>query len=110
MPACRMGWIEGVVWALAVFFAATWTLGLLAQPRFRVASTVAGVACWWGYMGVAALGWLNPLHLAWLMPGVMLVSQVLMQAELQASLQVKWVFPKTVAAAIIFGGVAVGIS
>lgn len=104
-----MGWVLGSVWVLAVFFAATWTLGLVTQPRFRWASTVAGVICWWGYLAAAALGWLNPLHLLWLMPVILLLAQIFMRAELEATLGTKGVFPKTVVAALVMGGVAWGI-
>lgn len=105
-----MSWIVGAVWVLAGFLAATWTLGLITQPRFRWVSTMAGVICWWAYLAAAAVGLINVLHLIWMMPGILLLAHIFMRAELEATLGTRWVLPKTVVAALIFGGAAWGLS
>lgn len=73
-----MGWLRIVVWGVALFFAAGWTLGFILSPGYRLLSSVAAVVYWWCAIALAAAGAFSVLHLLWFMPLALLVSGRLM--------------------------------
>jgi hypothetical protein len=97
-----------VAWGLALFFSATWTLGLIGNPRMRLVSTVAAMACWWLLIAAAAAGLFHVLHLVWLMPLMLAIARAWMQVELQQSLTTSLgsVLIKTVAVGSLAGAIA----
>ena len=60
--------IEYATVGLAVFFAATWVLGLALRPEQRIKSTVVTVTYWWVSLLLSLAGAFNVLHLLWLFP------------------------------------------
>ena len=68
------------VWAVALFFAATWTFGLVVNPKSRLKATVAAIAIWWLLIAATALSSLSALHLVWLMPVSLLACGIVQQA------------------------------
>jgi hypothetical protein len=60
--------IEYAAVAAALFFAATWALGLALRPEQRLKSTVVTVAYWWLALLLVLGGMFNVLHLVWLFP------------------------------------------
>jgi len=80
--------MEYFVWGLAMFFAASWTFGLIMRPDFRLKSTIVTIAYWWLIIGLAILASISVYHLFWLMPVALLVPMLLMQVELSRTLRV----------------------
>jgi hypothetical protein len=60
--------LKYIAWGLALFFAATWTIGILHKPEFRHKSFIVTILFWWLGIGLAMLGFYNVLYLFWLMP------------------------------------------
>jgi hypothetical protein len=60
-------------YAAALFFAGSWTFGVLTRPEFRLKSTVSAIVYWWLFILAAFLGWYSPFHLWWLMPATLIV-------------------------------------
>lgn len=67
-----------VLWAAVLFFAGSWTLGLLMNPRMRLKSTIVTVLYWWICIGFAATSQFSPWHLLWLMPLSLVVPMLFM--------------------------------
>ena len=69
-----------VAWGVVLFFAISWTIGLLFRPETRFLSTVAAVIHWWIMIGVTAFSATKVWHLFWLMPLALIVCMVAMGA------------------------------
>lgn len=72
-----------VAWAVVLFFAVSWTFGLLVAPQHRVKSTVVALIHWWISIAVVVLTGLSVYHLLWLMPLALVVSMVALNMELR---------------------------
>ena len=70
--------IHIVLWAIALFFAASWTFGLIVRPDYRLKNTVVTVAYWWLEISIVYFAGLHPAHLLWLMPLALIVPKVVM--------------------------------
>ncbi len=57
-----MEYVEYVLWGLSLFFAGSWTFGLLIRPSYRLKNTVVTVVYWWVAIALVYLGELSPLH------------------------------------------------
>jgi hypothetical protein len=77
-----------VAWGLVIFFAASWTFGLIVRPDFRLKSTMVTLIYWWPTIGLIALSSISVYHLFWLMPLALIIPMVLMQAEIATKLRV----------------------
>ncbi len=73
-----------VLWAVVLFFAATWTLGVVTQPHMRLKSTVSTVILWWACIVLVALSMFSPWHLLWLMPLAVFAPVIFMQMEISS--------------------------
>ena len=76
-----------IVWGLVLFFAGSWTFGLVARPDFRLKSTIVTLIYWWGFIGLVFLSGLSVYHLLWLMPLALIIPGVLMQTEISTKLR-----------------------
>jgi hypothetical protein len=65
---------EWITWGVALFFAGSWTFGMLASPEFRLKANVAAVLFWWGSIAFVLLTGASVFHLWWLMPMSLLVT------------------------------------
>ncbi|WP_348739163.1 hypothetical protein [Pseudomonas rhodesiae] len=72
-----------VAWAVILFFAVSWTFGLLVAPQHRVKSTVVALIHWWISIAVVVFTGLSVYHLFWLMPLTLVVSMVALNMELR---------------------------
>jgi hypothetical protein len=63
-----MEYVEYILWGLAIFFAGSWTFGMLIRPSYRMKNTVVAVVYWWVAIAFVYLGELSALNLLWLMP------------------------------------------
>ena len=68
-----MEWIRYGVWALALFFAGSWTFGLATSPRNRTGGNILTVVLWWVAITACALGQFTVLHLLWVFPLLLLL-------------------------------------
>lgn len=73
-----------VVWAAALFFAVSWTLGIAVRPDFRLKSTIVTLVLWWAAIGLAAVTF-SAWHLLWLMPLAVFVPASIMQSMLASA-------------------------
>jgi hypothetical protein len=71
-----------ITWGAVLFFAVTWTAGLLLRPDFRLKSTVATIILWWLWIALAACRVISVFHLVWLMPLSLLVPTGVMAEEI----------------------------
>ena len=71
-----------IVWGLVLFFAGSWTFGLIVRPDFRLKPTVVTLIYWWGFIGLVFLSDISVYHLLWLMPLSLFIPAVLMQVEI----------------------------
>jgi hypothetical protein len=71
-----------ITWGAALFFAVTWTAGLMLRPDFRLKSTIATITLWWLWIALAALRVISVFHLLWLMPLSLLVPTGVMVEEI----------------------------
>ncbi len=72
-----------VAWAVILFFAVSWTFGLVVAPQHRVKSTVVALAHWWISIAVVVLTGLSVYHLLWILPLTLVVSMVALNMELR---------------------------
>lgn len=70
--------IHIVLWAIALFFAASWLFGLLIRQDLRLKSNVVTVAYWWVEIAIVFFAGLHPAHLLWLMPLALIVPSLIM--------------------------------
>ncbi len=90
-----------VLWIAALFFAGSWTFGLLVRPDYRLKSTVVTVAYWWVAIAIVFLAELHPAQLLWLMPLVLVIPAQIMQQLLLSS-------ANTVGTIFILSGAVIG--
>ncbi len=76
-----------IVWGLVLFFAGSWTFGLVVRPDFRLKSTIVTLIYWWAFIGLVFLSDLSVYHLLWLMPLALIIPGVLMQTEISTKLR-----------------------
>jgi hypothetical protein len=74
-----------IIWAAALFFAVTWTAGLVLRPDFRLKSTIATVILWWIWVAAAACHLYSVFHLVWLMPASVFLPTAVMMNEIARS-------------------------
>ena len=77
-----MAWLNYATAAIAVFFAGSWTLGVLVNPEFRLKSTVSGIVCWWALLWASYGAVFHILHLWWLFPAAMFMGALVMNAAM----------------------------
>ncbi|WP_460135944.1 hypothetical protein [Pseudomonas sp. S1_E04] len=70
-------------WTVVLFFAVSWTFGLLVAPQHRVKSTVVALTHWWISIAIVVFIGLSVYHLFWLMPLALVVSMVALNIELR---------------------------
>lgn len=75
--------MELAAWVVVLFFAISWSAGVIINPPFRVKATIAALIHWWVLIGIVALFRVSVFHLLWLMPLVLILCTVVMQIELQ---------------------------
>lgn len=71
-----------ITWGVVLFFACSWTFGLIVRPDFRLKSTIVTLVYWWTTIGLVALSSTSVFHLLWLMPLALFVPMVIMHAEI----------------------------
>lgn len=76
-----MQWFEYVIWAAAIFFAGSWTLGLVLSPRNRTGGNILTVVLWWIAMVATFIGEFSSMHLLWAFPAALLVPLLLLGAR-----------------------------
>lgn len=67
-----------LVWAAALFFAATWAFGLVASPRNRIGSNILTVILWWVALALAFSRTFSVFHLLWIFPLALVVPAALL--------------------------------
>lgn len=77
-----MIWLSYATAAVAIFFAGSWTLGVLTNPEYRLKATVAGLVCWWVLLSASYGAAFHILHLWWLFPASMFLAQTVMQTDM----------------------------
>ena len=77
-----------VVWAAALFFAVSWTIGVAIRPDFRLKPTIVTLCLWWASISLAAFSY-SPWHLLWLMPIAVFIPAAIMQSMLASAGRVK---------------------
>ena len=75
-----------LAWAVVLFFAGSWTFGLIVRPDLRLKSTIVTLIYWWAAIGLVAFTSISVYHLLWLMPLALIVPLVLMHAEISTTL------------------------
>ena len=75
--------MELAAWAVVLFFAISWSAGVIINPQFRVKATIAALMHWWVLIIIIALSGVSVFHLLWLMPLVIILCTIVMQIELQ---------------------------
>lgn len=73
-----------LVWAAALFFAFTWTIGLVSNPAMRLKSNIVAVTYWWISISLCLFGAFSAWQLIWLMPVALGLSAIAMQIEMAA--------------------------
>jgi hypothetical protein len=73
-----LDWTVYIVWIAALFFAGSWTFGLIYSPRDRIGSTIVTVILWWVAIALAASGVFSAWHLLWLFPASLLAPALLL--------------------------------
>ena len=76
-----------ITWGLVLFFAGSWTIGLIVRPDFRIKSTIVTLIYWWAIIGLVFLSSISVFHLLWLMPLALVIPMILMQTEISTKLQ-----------------------
>lgn len=71
-------WAEYATWAVALFFAATWTFGLVMSPRNRNGSNILTVMLWWVAIALAFAGSFSVFHLLWVFPVSLILPALLL--------------------------------
>lgn len=93
--------IDYAVLAVALFFAGSWTLGVLIRPNLRLKATIVTIVLWWAEIGTAIFSAMDALHLLWLMPASLFGPSMLAAAQLQRSYRVSMPMIFTVSAALV---------
>ncbi|NUT81780.1 hypothetical protein [Pseudomonas brassicacearum] len=75
--------MELAAWVVVLFFAVSWSAGVIINPPFRVKATIAALMHWWVLIITVALTGVSVFHLLWLMPLVIILCTIVMQIELQ---------------------------
>ncbi|MCF7545307.1 hypothetical protein [Pseudomonas petrae] len=70
------------VWVVVLFFAVSWTVGMLVSPQHRMKSTIAALAHWWISIAVIGATGISVYHLLWMMPLALMLCMVAMNLEL----------------------------
>lgn len=77
-----MIWLGYATWVAAIFFAASWTFGLVMSPRNRAGPNILTVMLWWVGVALAAAGQFSVLHLLWAFPVALVVPAVLLAGRI----------------------------
>ena len=75
-----------IVWGLVLFFAGSWTFGLIVRPDFRLKSTIVTLIYWWAFIALVFILGISVYHLLWLMLLALFIPMMLMQAEITTKL------------------------
>lgn len=68
---------------VAIFFAASWTIGLIVSTRNRLPSNIVTVGLWWLQITLAFVGGYGYLHLLWLMPLALFIPYAISMGHMQ---------------------------
>lgn len=75
--------MELAAWVVVLFFAVSWSAGVIINPPFRVKATIAALMHWWVLIITVALTGVSVFHLLWLMPLIIILCTAVMQIELR---------------------------
>ena len=65
---------KAITWGVVLYFAITWTLGVVRHEQYRLKSTVASIALWWIDIILVFFGSFTVYHLSWVMPLTLFVA------------------------------------
>lgn len=65
--------MKWITWAVVLFFALSWTFGVIRHQQFRLKATVVSMVFWWIEIFIAMAGGFVVFHLLWLMPVSLIV-------------------------------------
>lgn len=70
-------------WGVVLFFAISWSVGVIINPQFRVKATLAALMHWWVLIGITLISGVSVFHLLWLMPIAIVICTAVMMVELR---------------------------
>lgn len=76
--------ITVMTYILALYFAIGWTLGVIFQNQTRTSSNITAIFYWWIEIIITTAGYINSLHLFWLMPLTLFLSVMFIRKTLPA--------------------------